>query len=296
MVNFNFFGNFSKRGIEKAKAADMDHSLLSSSIEKLGKDFDAIQWRFLDAPAHRAGWKTQLWPGKASEDVMLCVFKGKSIRQEFHRQDYFFFNFAYRGDFGALSARFDNRITVHEGECYVGQPYAGYAPNGQSSDEIIIVGVLIQTRAFFKTFFNVLSSNQKLFRFFLNPQINSHSDEYIQLKFDDEIPVRRLLELMIVEYASAQENTQDVIKSLTLALLMLVARQYMRSNPTAKKTRFLKKSFNISENITARLHWMMWPVILIITQTIFLVISVGRLENPFRRLCWSSVWSGRWPC
>lgn len=212
----------------------MDNGPLWSAIDKLGSDFDAIEWKFLDAPSGSAGDKTQLWPGDPSEEIMLCVYKGKNIRQDFHRQDYFFFNFAYQGDYGALSARFDHRITVHEGECYIGQPYAGYAPNGQSEQEIVIVGVLIQTQAFFKTFLHVLSANKKLFHFLLDPQIDQYSDEYIHLKFDDPFPVRSLLELMIVEYAHPQENTQDVLKSLTLALLMLVARQYARSFPTAK--------------------------------------------------------------
>lgn len=219
----------------------MDNKLLLAAIEKLGRDFDAIEWKFLDVPPGSIREKTQLWPGDPSDEIMLCVYKGKSIRQDFHRQDYFFFNFAYQGDYGALSSRFDHRITVHEGECYIGQPYAGYAPNGQSEQEIIIVGVLIQTQAFFKTFLHVLSANKKLFHFFLNPQINEYSDEYIQLKFDDPFPVRSLLELMIVEYAAPQENTQDVLKSLTLALLMLVARQYARSYPTAETDKLSEK-------------------------------------------------------
>lgn len=210
----------------------MENKLLLSSIEKLGKDFDAIEWKFLEVPPGSTREKTQLWPGDPADEIMICVYKGNYINQMFHRQDYFFFNFAYKGDYGALSYQFDNRITVHEGECYIGQPYSGYAPNGQSEEEIIIVGVLIQTQAFFKTFLHVLSANTKLFHFFLNPQINEYSDEYIHLKFEDLFSVRSLLELMIVEYANPQENTQDVLKPLTLALLMQVARQYAKSNPT----------------------------------------------------------------
>lgn len=219
----------------------MENKLLWNAIEKLGKNFDAIEWKFRETSPESTGEKTQLWPGDPAEEIMLCVYKGKNIQQDFHRQDYFFFNFAYQGDYGALSSRFDHRITVHEGECYIGQPYAGYAPNGQSQKEIIIVGVLIQTKAFFKTFLHVLSANKKLFHFFLNPQINVYSDEYIQLKFEDLFPVRSLLELMIVEYAAPQENTQDVLKSLTLALLMLVARQYAKSYPTVKEDKLSEK-------------------------------------------------------
>ncbi|MDD2956782.1 MAG: AraC family transcriptional regulator [Oscillospiraceae bacterium] len=212
----------------------MGNECLFSSIEKLAKDFDAIRWQYLALPPGSRREKTQLWPGDPSEEIMICVYKGRRLHELFHRQDFFFFNFAYEGDYGALSSRFDNRITVQSGECYIGQPYAGYAIDAQNEEEIVIVGVLIQTQAFFKTFFHVLSANSKLFHFFLNPQINEYSDEYIHLKFDDAFSVRRLLELMIVEYASPQKNTQDVLKSLALALMMQVARQYTRSNPTAE--------------------------------------------------------------
>ncbi|MCC8103518.1 MAG: helix-turn-helix transcriptional regulator [Clostridiales bacterium] len=209
----------------------MKDQILASAIDKLSREFNAIVWQYLDVPPGSPREKTQLWPGLPTEDVMICVYKGTEILELFHRQDFFFFNFAYHRDYSALSYLFDNRITVHEGECYIGQPYAGYAINDKSEDETIIIGVLIQTEAFFKTYFHILSADAKLFQFFLNPQINEYSDEYILLKFDDEFSVRRLLELMVVEYASPQENTQEILKPLTLALMMQVARQYKKSNP-----------------------------------------------------------------
>ena len=207
---------------------------LKNAIDKLSQDFDAIQWHFLDVPAGDPRGHTQLWPGDPAEDIMICVYKGNHIQQDFHRQDYFFFNFAYQGNYGALSDQSNHRIIIKEGECYIGQPYAGYAPNGESEKEIIIVGVLIQTKAFFQTFLHVLSANRRLFQFFLTPQIDQFSDKYIHLRFDAPFFLRHLLDLMILEYANKQENTQEILKSLTLALLMLVARQYDASHPAAE--------------------------------------------------------------
>jgi AraC-like DNA-binding protein len=207
----------------------MGTNCLQETLTRLGKAFDEIDWKYLEVPAGSPREKTQLWPGDESEEIMICVYKGKHINQLFHRQDYFFINYAYQGDYGALSYKYDNRITVHEGECYIGQPYAGYAPNGQSDDEMIIIGVLIQTDTFFRSFLHVLAADQKLFRFFLNPQINEYSDEFIHLKFGDTFFVRQLLELMVIEYGNSNETSQEVLKSLTLALLMQVARQYKLS-------------------------------------------------------------------
>lgn len=205
---------------------------LADAINKLAEYFNNIEWKFTNVSILKPEEIVQLWPGDAREEIMICVFKGKRIDQAFHRQDYFFFNFAYKGNYGALSSSMHNRITVEEGECYIGQPHAGYAPNGESDEEIIIVGVLIQTEVFFKTFLHILSTDPNLFNFFLQPQRDAKSSKYIKLKFTDTYSVRHLLNLMILEYAEPKENTQDVLKALTLALLMLVARQYKQDNIT----------------------------------------------------------------
>lgn len=203
---------------------------LCEAIDKLAADFRRIKWDYLDVPAGSTREKTQLWPGETDEEVMICVAKGLETNELFHRQDFFFFNFAYQGDYGAVSYKFDNRVTIHEGECYIGQPYAGYAIS-ECSEEVIIVGVLIQTNAFIKTFLHALSADAKLFRFFLDPQTNEYSDEYIRLKFDDVFSVRTLLDMMIREYANKREDTQKILQPMALTLMMQVARQYRLSVP-----------------------------------------------------------------
>ncbi len=209
--------------------------ILKNAINKLGKDFEQINWEYLPVSPGSKHEKTQLWPGTDEEDVMICVYKGTEFLEQFHRQDFFFFNFAYQGDYHAFSYLSNNSITIHENECYIGQPYAGYSIHDKSEEEKIIVGVLIQTEAFFKTFFHALSSEQHLFEFFLHPQMDEYSEEYIRLKFEDSFSVRKLLEMMIVEYAAPKEDTQKILQPLTLALLMEVAREYKKSVPQEKE-------------------------------------------------------------
>lgn len=226
-----------RKEISAGKGTDepMKKERLLPAIDKLADIFDHIDWQYVEAPPGSNLEKTELWPGEPDEDVMICVYKGHYINQLFHRQDFFFFNFAYQGDYGALSYHFDNRIIVREGECYIGQPGAGYAPNGKSEQEIIIIGVLIQKEAFFKTFFHALSADRKMFRFFLNPQMDESSDEYIHLKFDDEYTIRCLLELMVIEYGNKTDDTQQILKPLVLSLFMQIARQYAASQHAENK-------------------------------------------------------------
>ena len=71
---------------------------------------------------------------------MLNVFNGQRINEQFHRQDFFFIHFAFKGDYDALSEKYNNRITIKEGSCYIGQPYSGYAAKRESDEECIIIG------------------------------------------------------------------------------------------------------------------------------------------------------------
>ena len=92
--------------------------LLELSLEKLATEFRTLDLTFRRMENAGKDDVTSYWPGNADEDVMICVFKGKEIEEPFHRQDFFFLNYAYRGSYGALSAKCCRLITIHEGECY----------------------------------------------------------------------------------------------------------------------------------------------------------------------------------
>ena len=67
------------------------------------------------------------------------------------------------------SAKYNNRITIREGDCYIGQPYSGYAAKVESDKECIIVGVLIRKDIFIREFLSSLSADTAMLRFFLAP-------------------------------------------------------------------------------------------------------------------------------
>lgn len=219
----------------------MNNPTLDAAMESLGEQFAKRDWKYLDVPAGSPMEKSYAWPGPPEENIMICVHKGPDIHEMFHRQDFFFFNFAYSGDYGALSYKYDNHITIRENECYIGQPFAGYALYAHSEQEIIIIGILIQKETFFKTFLPVLSADTKLFHFFLDPQTNEYSEEFIRLHFDDPCSIRTLLEMMVMEYANPQEDTQAILQPMVLTLLMMVARQYKLSVPVPKNERLSDK-------------------------------------------------------
>lgn len=200
--------------------------LLELAIDKLAKEFPTWNWIYENEDSDLTNVKFLRWPGSKTDDIMICVLKSNHINEVYHRQDFFFLNYAYCSNYKALSAKYDNLITIREGQCYIGQPYSGYALRGDTDNPTIIVGVLIKKDVFYREFLSSLASDNDMFHFFLDPQTNKYSDEFIHLSFEKSSPVKLLLEMMIIEYADRKEDTQAILKPLVLALFMQISRRY----------------------------------------------------------------------
>lgn len=195
-------------------------------VDQLGKDFPNLNWNFRPDPSSGRLEYISQWLGEDDEEVMLCAFKGKHIHERFHRQDFFFLNFAMQGDYRALSSRNEEETLVEEGDCYIGQPFSGYALRSHSQEDIVILGILIKKEVFFNEYLTPLSSDPVLLKFFLDYEIDQYSDEYIHLKLDMDSPIWELLNLMVVEYANKKEDTQKILKPMIFSLMMFLTREY----------------------------------------------------------------------
>lgn len=210
----------------------MQRSQLNRAINTLAERFRERDWAYYDVSgearraAGDAGAELMFHWHAGDDEIQVCAFRGTAIEERFHRQDFFFLNYAYRGGYTALSGSADNRIHVHEDDCYVGQPFSAYALE-RSLDErgCVIIGVLIRKDAFFRTFLPVLSAQRDLYDFFVEPRENEFSTRSLHVHFDADDPIRDLLALMVCEYARPQEDSQTKLKALAIAAFVQVARR-----------------------------------------------------------------------
>lgn len=219
---------------------------IDRAIQKLAEDFPQLRWNFSPDPG--SSELVSHWLGEEGEDVMVNVFKGKRINEQFHRQDFFFLHFAWQGDYGALSANYSNRITIREGSCYIGQPYSGYAAKRESEEECIIIGVLIRKETFIREFLTSLSADTAMLNFFLEPQKNRFADEFIHLDIPRQSPIWKLLGVITLEYANKTEDTQKILKPMVMSLTMYLASQYMRQRQTGGGSRIHQITAYIETN------------------------------------------------
>ncbi|PHP53051.1 AraC family transcriptional regulator [Actinomyces ruminis] len=203
-----------------------DDAALPRALDLLAGRFPLYDWTYREVPGTSGAEVGFEWFGEDDEEVMVCVFRGSNIGERFHRHGFFFLNYAYRGDYRALSHRPDNLVTVHEGQMYAGQPFHGYALRSSVGEQCTIVGVLVRTQTFYREFLPPVMADAELLNFYLGPREDAFSDEFRHVTIPGCSPVRRLLEMMVVEYANRRSDSQQILKPLALALVELVAREW----------------------------------------------------------------------
>lgn len=208
----------------------MGSEMLCSAIETLREQFLTLDWTYHSSPVGNQAEKMFRWPGPEEEEILVLVHQSSGRQELFHRHDFFYFNYAYQGQYDSLSYKYDTRITIREGDLYAGQPFAGHALCVHDDQETTIIGILIQRETFFRTFLPMLSANSKLFHFLLDPATNKFSDEFIHFRIENDCNIRTLLEIMVIEYANKQEDTQDILRPLALSFIMQISRQYTSTN------------------------------------------------------------------
>lgn len=229
---------------------------LQCALQKLGADFENLDLTFHKMENGKPDDVSSYWPGDEEEDVMVCVFNGKEIYEPFHRQDFFFINYAYQNSYDALSAKYNNLITVHEDDCYIGQPYSGYALRGKNEEGLVIIGTLIRRDTFYRDYLPTIYADSSLFRFFIEPYSNRFSDEYIHFSSQKDNPIRTILEMMVMEYADRKEDTQLLLKSMLHTLLLEISRRYrldeMKHAPKSVAGQIIEYMDNHSNIITLK--------------------------------------------
>ena len=203
---------------------------INRAIEALGREFSDLNWNFQMDSSHEL---VSHWLGDPEEQVMMCAFHGKQIDEPFHRQEFFFLNFAYEGDYSALSNSTSSTVLVKEGDLYMGQPYSGYAIKASSDKEVSIIGLLIRKEVFFREFLPTLSLNDSMYRFFLSAETYEKSEEFLHLSFDKKDPLWTLLDLMIMEYANRDDDTSSILKPMALSLCMMAAKKWKETFPVS---------------------------------------------------------------
>lgn len=221
---------------------------LEQALTVLGREFPLLNWDFRPDPSSGRTELISQWLGDPADEIMLCAFTGSHIDERFHRQDFFFVNFAYQGNYEALSASSQNRISMKEGDGYLGQPYSGYALKKDGDETIIIVGILIKKETFLREYLSVLGADTDLLHFFLEPAVNRYADGIIRFTPGADSPIWSILDLMVLEYVRHTDQSQSILKALFLSMAMYMSEAVRAQNQPARKA-------SVTEEIMAYIEY-----------------------------------------
>ena len=202
----------------------MPQNDLTKALEKLKQDFFKKDWGTYEIQHQGVENQIHGWPGEADEDIMIVFYQYTARSHIFHRHDYFYFNYCYKGVNEYTTAH--NKIVVEENDIYAGQPFVSHRHMPQKSDDGVLVCIFIKPELVYKTLLPYINTSESMTNFLIRPSTDKFSEESIHFNLKNDYNIRKLLELMIIEYANSTESTQSILRSMASAMIMQVARKY----------------------------------------------------------------------
>ena len=202
----------------------MPHNELIQALDKMKQDFFEKDWGTYEIEHEGVENQIHGWPGRADEDIMIVAYQYSARSHILHRHDYFYFNYCYKGVHEYSTEK--NKIVVSENDIYAGQPFVSHRHLPEKDDDGVLVCIFIRPELVYRTLLPYINTSESMTNFLIQPSTDKYSEESIHFNLKNDYNIRKLIEIMIIEYANPSENTQSILRSLTSAMIMQIARKY----------------------------------------------------------------------
>ena len=202
----------------------MPQNELIQALDKMKQDFFEKDWGTYEIEHEGVENQIHGWPGRADEDIMIVAYQYSARSHILHRHDYFYFNYCYKGVHEYSTEK--NKIVVSENDIYAGQPFVSHRHLPEKDDDGVLVCIFIRPELVYRTLLPYINTSESMTNFLIQPSTDKYSEESIHFNLKNDYNIRKLIEIMIIEYANPSENTQSILRSLTSATIMQIARKY----------------------------------------------------------------------
>lgn len=202
----------------------MPQNELIQALDKMKQDFFEKDWDTYEIEHEGVENQIHGWPGRADEDIMIVAYQYSARSHILHRHDYFYFNYCYKGVHEYSTEK--NKIVVSENDIYAGQPFVSHRHLPEKDDDGVLVCIFIRPELVYRTLLPYINTSESMTNFLIQPSTDKYSEESIHFNLKNDYNIRKLIEIMIIEYANPSENTQSILRSLTSAMIMQIARKY----------------------------------------------------------------------
>ena len=202
----------------------MPQNELIQALDKMKQDFFEKDWGTYEIEHEGVENQIHGWPGRADKDIMIVAYQYSARSHILHRHDYFYFNYCYKGVHEYSTEK--NKIVVSENDIYAGQPFVSHRHLPEKDDDGVLVCIFIRPELVYRTLLPYINTSESMTNFLIQPSTDKYSEESIHFNLKNDYNIRKLIEIMIIEYANPSENTQSILRSLTSAMIMQIARKY----------------------------------------------------------------------
>ncbi len=198
-----------------------------NAVTFLKDEFNKLQWKRKLTENESNGQLILKWPGDENESIIVNAFNGYEPVKVMHRHDYFYFWFMYDSDQEDVKFSDDSVVTLKRNDFFIGQPFASHVLTSEYKENSTVIGVLMKKETVYRYFVPAMSNAPDFLNFFLQPSLDSRSADKIYFNIKDDYHLRKLIEVMVVEYAEKKYNYQENLLQLTQAFITEALRQYM---------------------------------------------------------------------
>lgn len=209
----------------------MEASLLKNAIDLIASRsaLHGSQWETGAIPG-----EVYHWPGADNEEILVEAYR-KARNQitwdSAHRHDFYYFIYLLQGSYSLRVTSRAGDITLHQGDILLGQPNSELRSMAAEAGTVI-VNLLLRKEVFIHSFLQMLSTSEKLFPFFMEPVKTPDAGNCLFFHVADNGMTTGLIEMITVEYAFRQQDSQELLKPLTLAFIKQLSRLYaLESQP-----------------------------------------------------------------
>lgn len=205
-------------------------SNINRAIEQLKRDTLFLQNRGKEGIARRDYSFSQRMPPPVpphqSRDVVMWAYDGTNISEVPHARDFFVLQYIYKG---YVYENIDGRLhLLNEGDTLLVQPSVNHCISRhklpENATDTCIIYFALEKDLCLKSFLPHIPEETDMLKFFINPFSLNNIGQYIVVKAKDNENIKRIIEIILLEYTSMDKYYSTVLDGLFVTLISMLTR------------------------------------------------------------------------
>lgn len=225
------------------------------AVEQLKRDTLYLQHVSQDGIARKDFGISQKMPPPVpphkTEDVVIWAYDGNNISEKPHVREFFVLQYMYKGY--AYENINGQLLLLKEGDTLLVQPNVNHCISRYNlpseADDTCIIYFALKKDMCLKSYLPYIPEDTDMLKFFINPFGMNNIGQYMVVKAKENESVRRIIEIILLEYTRMDRFYPRVLDGLFVTLISLLTRNcqlmqthIQQTNTTAQILNYMKQN------------------------------------------------------